>query len=166
MRQGTSTPPGHREELLAAQSAVDVLPENRAGALWHICLTANSFVFPIYAQFERDHGITRMEFVVMFVLSHRPRATATDIIRMTALPKNNISRGVNRLLQKGLIRRLDDTEDGRRRILELSPKGRSLMDILLPQYSQRARGFLDRLDDTDRRDLSRIILKLAGAIAV
>ena len=164
MRQGMNTPPGHLEESLAAQSAVDVLPENRAGALWHICLTANSFVFPIYAQFERDHGITRMEFVVMFVLSHRPRATATDIIRMTALPKNNISRGVNRLLQKGLIRRLDDRKDGRRRILELSPKGRSLMDILLPQYSQRARGFLDRLDDTDRRDLSRIILKLAGAI--
>ena len=166
MRQDMRTPPEHREESSAAQFAVDVLPENRAGALWHICLTANSFVFPIYAQFERDHGITRMEFVVMFVLSHRPRATATDIIRMTALPKNNISRGVNRLLQKGLIRSLDDKEDGRRRILELSPKGRSLMDILLPQYSQRARGFLDRLDDTDRRDLSRLILKLAGAIAV
>ncbi|MGF1631264.1 MAG: MarR family winged helix-turn-helix transcriptional regulator [Kiloniellaceae bacterium] len=166
MRQDRNIPPGHREESLAAQFAVDVLPENHAGALWHICLTANSFVFPIYAEFERDHGITRMEFVVMFVLSHRPRATATDIIRMTALPKNNISRGVNRLLQKGLIRSLDDREDGRRRILELSPKGRRLMEILLPQYSQRARGFLDRLDDTDRRDLSRIILKLAGAIAV
>jgi DNA-binding MarR family transcriptional regulator len=158
------TPPGHREESLAAQSAVDVLPENRAGALWHICLTANSFVFPIYAQFERDHGITRMEFVVMFVLSHRSQATATDAIRMTALPKNNISRGVNRLLQKGLIRRLDDTEDGRRRILELSAKGRRLMEVLMPQYSRRALGFLDLLDDTDRRELSRLILKLASAI--
>lgn len=166
MKQDRSIPPGQREESLAPQLAVDVLPENRVGALWHICLTANSFVFPIYAQFERDHGITRMEFVVMFVLSHRPRATATDIIRMTALPKNNISRGVNRLLQKGLILHRDDMKDGRRRILELSAEGRSLMEILLPQYSQRARGFLDRLDDTDRRHLSRLILKLAGAIAV
>lgn len=164
MRGKTRTPPRPREEPPAEQLAVDVLPENQAGALWHICLTANSFVFPIYAQFERDHGITRMEFVVMFVLSHRPQATATDVIRMTALPKNNISRGVNKLLEKGLIRRLDDTADGRRRILELSPKGRRLMETMMPQYSQRAQGFLDRLDDSDRQDLARLILKLAGAI--
>lgn len=41
---------------------------------------------------------------------------------------------------------------------------RRLMKTLMPQYSERARGFLDRLNETDRRDLARIILKLAGAI--
>lgn len=142
----------------------DVLPQNAVGAIWHICLTANSFVFPIYAEFEKDHGITRMEFVVMFVLSHRPQLVATDIVRMTALPKNNISRGVNRLLEKGLIRRHDDSSDGRRRILELSEEGRALMELLLPRYSRRAAGFLSQLDERDRRDLSRLVLKLAAAI--
>lgn len=143
---------------------VDVLAENAVGALWHICLTANSFVFPIYAEFEKEHDITRMEFVTMFALSHRPKLVATDIVRMTALPKNNISRGVNRLLQKGLIKSNGDSNDARRRILELSKSGRTLMDILLPRYSDRAAEFLVRLDNRDRKDLARLALKLAVAI--
>lgn len=151
-------------ETITDVAPVDVLAENAVGALWHICLTANSFVFPIYAEFEKEYDITRMEFVTMFALSHRPKLVATDIVRMTALPKNNISRGVNRLLQKGLIKSNGDSNDARRRFLELSKSGRALMNILLPRYSDRATGFLVRLDHRDRKELARLTLKLAAAI--
>lgn len=141
-----------------------VLEENRIGALWHICFVANSFVFPIYAQFDKTYKISRMEFVVLYVLSHRDGLMSWEICRMTGLPKNNISRGVNKLDSKGFIDRVPDPTDARRAILTITPKGREMFEELIASYSARAESFLALLDDKDRMDLERVMTKLAGAV--
>lgn len=138
-----------------------VLEENAIGALWQICFVANSFVFPIYAHFDKQYEISRMEFVVLFVLSHRDSLMAWEICRMTGLPKNNISRGIQKLETKGLVSRSPDPKDARRAMITTTEKGHHLFDELLAAYTKRADGFLSLLDDNDRADLDRIMVKLS-----
>ncbi|MBL4597564.1 MAG: MarR family transcriptional regulator [Rhizobiaceae bacterium] len=139
----------------------EVLEENAIGALWQICFVANSFVFPIYAQFDKEYEISRMEFVVLFVLSHRDCLMAWEICRMTGLPKNNISRGIQKLETKGLISRSPDPKDARRAMVTTTEKGHILFDKLLAAYTKRADGFLSLLDENDKADLDRIMVKLS-----
>lgn len=141
-----------------------VLEENMIGALWHICFVANSFVFPIYAQFDKTYKISRMEFVVLYVLSHRDGLMSWEICRMTGLPKNNISRGVNKLEAKGFITRKPDLTDARRAILMITTRGREMFEDLIASYAARAETFLSLIDAKDRKDLERIMTKLARAI--
>lgn len=142
----------------------DLLPDNPIGPIWHVCFVANSFVFPIYARFEKEHGITRMEFVVLFVLAQRRNTTSSDIVRMTGLPKNNVSRGVNRLLDKGLLVRVEDEQDRRRSILSLTQEGERLFGVLVAQYKERGDRFLATLTARERNMLACGIGALAANI--
>lgn len=142
----------------------EVLEENAIGALWQICFVANSFVFPIYAQFDKEYEISRMEFVVLFVLSHRDSLMAWEICRMTALPKNNISRGIQKLETKGLIARTPDPKDARRAMITTTQKGHTLFGELLAAYTKRADGLLSLLDENDKSDLDRIMVKLSKSM--
>lgn len=141
-----------------------ILEENAIGAIWQICFVANSFVFPIYAHFDKEYGISRMEFVVLYVLAHRDKLMAWEICRMTGLPKNNISRGVKKLESKALIERYPDPADARQILLVISKSGRELFEELVAKYSFRADGFLSLLDDDDKSDLERIMVKLSRSV--
>lgn len=143
------------------ETLADLLPDNPIGPLWHVCFVANSFVFPIYARFEKEHGITRMEFVVLFVLAQRRDTSWSDIVRMTGLPKNNISRGIARLVEKGLVERVEDALDRRRAFLVLTPEGRRLFDVLVARYRERAEAFLATLTARERDMLACGIRALA-----
>ena len=46
--------------------AIDILEDSEIGAIWQICFVANSFTHPIYANFDKSYGISRMEFVVLY----------------------------------------------------------------------------------------------------
>lgn len=138
----------------------EVLEENAIGAIWHICFVANSFVFPIYARFDKEYKISRMEFVVLYVLTHRDNLMAWEICKMTGLPKNNISRGIQKLEDKGLITRAPDPKDARRALLNQTPKAKESFGVLLAAYAERAESFLSLLSSKDKSDLERIMLKL------
>lgn len=142
----------------------EVLEENMIGAIWHICFVANSFVFPIYAHFDKKYRISRMEFVVLFVLSHRDNLMAWEICRMTGLPKNNVSRGVRKLEAKGLITRTQDPKDARRAMLKITEPGTALFNELIVSYTARANKALALIDDQDRAHLERIMTKMSRAM--
>lgn len=145
--------------------AIDILEESEAGAVWQICFVANSFTHPIYASFDKNHGISRMEFVVLYVTAHRANTMAWEICGITGLPKNNISRGVNKLEKKGLVTREADPNDARRSFLNLTEEGRALYETLIQPYAARAQQFLGLLDTEDRERLAEITLRLSQRLA-
>lgn len=141
-----------------------ILEDNAIGSIWQICFVANSFVFPIYAFYDKEYKISRMEFVILFILAHKGKLMAWEMCIMTGLPKNNISRGVKKLEDKGLIKRSQDPKDARRAILVTTTDGDGLYKELIAHYTQRADSFLSLLDDTDKKDLERIMLKLSKSM--
>jgi DNA-binding MarR family transcriptional regulator len=146
--------------------AINILEESEIGAIWQICFIANIFTFPVYANFDKTHGISRMEFVVLYVTAHRANMMAWEICRITGLPRNNISRGVKKLEQKGLVSRATDPNDARRSLLNLTEKGKELYRELVVPYADRAETVLSLLDDSDRAALTDLTLRLSRKIAL
>ena len=161
MTDTATEPPTTEAEVPQASLTDRMLAENAIGEVWRICYLANLFVFPIYARFEKAHDILRPEFVTLFCLAHHQPLIAQDIVDMTGLPKNTVSRGVNRLLSRGLIARGAHPDDRRKACLWLTPPGRAMFDRLLPEVEARRAALTAGLDEAERDELGRLLLQMA-----
>lgn len=132
---------------------------------FRINLISNFFVGPIYARLEKESQIIRPEVVTLFCLGEADGLSAQEICELTGRPKNSISRGVRRLEQRGWIHREQDTEDRRRARLWTTEDGRAALAALKPRFIAREHAMLACLTATERRQLDKILDKLAGSVA-
>ena len=77
------------------------------------------------------------------------------------LSKHNLSRLINRLEQKGLVRRLACTEDGRGNLIRITAAGERMLDAMWPVYGGVIEAsFGARLARDDAVELSRVLGKV------
>ena len=67
---------------------------------------------------------------LLFMIEHKPGATAADLAQRLALTKQTLSRHVRRLVALDLVATSGDSGDGRKRPLRLSERGRQLAGAL------------------------------------
>lgn len=65
---------------------------------------------------------------------------------------------------RGLVRREAETGDRRLRAVTLTPDGRRLVDAVLPDHIANEERLLRDLNASERRDLARLLEKLAVAL--
>jgi DNA-binding MarR family transcriptional regulator len=140
-----------------------LLSQGEMGDGYRLSFLANHMVGPAYAAVERDHGLTRPEFLVLFILARQDGLTSSDIVALSGLPKNSISRGVQLAESKGFIRRRRDPDDGRRAFLLLEASGRALHALLLPQFTAQESKMLGPLDANERHQFGQLLAKLVTA---
>jgi len=124
----------------------------------------NFYREPSFRKIEMEYGITRPEIVTLLFLHYREGVTASDICEFSGHLKANISRGAIALEKKGLVTRVPDEADSRRQRLFLTEKGRALFARYIPALQQRERDMLACLDATERRQLERLLDKLASHV--
>ena len=76
-------------------------------------------------------GLTGPQRVALRVLGRRPGITAGALAGILRVHPSTLTGVLHRLERRGLVRRTRDPEDGRRALLELTPRGRKL-DITSP----------------------------------
>ena len=107
-----------------------------------------------------DLGVT--EWRVMAVLGRYPGLSAGEVAQRTAMDKVAVSRAVAHLLERGLLTREMHGDDRRRSVLTLSEAGYAIYDEIVPLALGRERKLLATLDPDERKQLERIIEKLAS----
>ncbi|MCA8901005.1 MAG: winged helix DNA-binding protein [Hyphomonas sp.] len=93
----------------------------------------------------RDVGITipsRAVACALFV-GDRGRASLADIAKALDEPHQLSAQRVEGLVQLGLLERKDDPEDGRRKVLSLTRKGRAQYRLLLARLAEIEKAFDD-----------------------
>ena len=75
-------------------------------------------------------GIDTTDQWLLFMIEHKPGATAADLAQRLALPKQTLSRHLRRLVTQDLVVTSGDSGDGRKRRLGLSERGRQLAGTL------------------------------------
>ena len=74
------------------------------------------------------HALTMVETDIIAFLKNNPQKdTAADILELRMLSKGAVSKGVEALIQKELIRRYPDTEDRRRLHLQLTDRSELIL---------------------------------------
>ncbi len=104
--------------------------------------------------------LTRDEWRVLAALAESGAMKSTAAALHTTLDKMQVSRACGRLESRGLIRRDEDPDDRRNKILRLTPDGRGLLDEVVPIVQAREADLLQALDPHERLALEQTIDKL------
>lgn len=79
--------------------------------------------------------------ILIFLFNHPQQNTASDIVELRLLPKANVSKAVDLLIQKGLLVRAQDPQDRRRIHLKITPQAQ----VMLPELLAAQQNFIATL---------------------
>jgi len=136
--------------------------ENPCWFSFRINYLALQFNVPVYGWIERRYGLMRPEYVVLYSLFLKDGITANDICLSSGFPKNTLSRAIQKLLRRRLIRRAADPLDRRRYGLRLTAEGRRIVDETLPAMLERERRMLADLTHDEQQVLSKLLARLVS----
>jgi len=114
---------------------------------------------------ERTLGVTGAQLFVLRRLADAGALSVSDLARRTFTHQSSVSTVVARLRAAGLVRQRTDPRDRRRRLLALTPAGRTMI-AAAPHASQERliRAVLD-LTPSARRTVARALARMADTMA-
>ncbi|MGR3486295.1 MAG: MarR family winged helix-turn-helix transcriptional regulator [Paracoccaceae bacterium] len=133
-------------------------------AIWRLSFLANFFTGPAYVRLQAEHGLGRPAFVVLYCLHERDGLMARDVVRVSGLPKNSVSRAVADLVERGLVAAGAGRQDRRAKPLHLTPASRALLRQTLPDFAARQEALLAPLDEAERTTLRNLLGRLADGL--
>lgn len=110
-------------------------------------------------------GITIAEWRVLAWLSHREELTAKQIGEHTRMDKAKVSRAIQSLEGRTLIRRTQSSQDQRVHYLHLTREGEEMLGELIPQAHAWEAELVTTLSSGEYRDLLNTMGKLERQLA-
>lgn len=118
------------------------------------------FNLPVYGWIEQRYGLVRPEYVVLYALHLQDGIAAKDVVASAGFPKNTISRAIQKLLRRRLIRRASDARDRRSYVLRLTAEGRRILDETVPPMVAWEKRMLSVLSREEQLVLSKVLARL------
>jgi DNA-binding MarR family transcriptional regulator len=132
---------------------------------YRLSVLANRVSAAIAADYAERFDLTIPEWRVMAVLARFPGLSAAEVAGFTAMDKVAVSRAVARLIAARRLLRATAPEDRRRSVLRLSPAGDRIYRQIVPLALRHESRLAGALSEGERRDLDRLLDKLAAAAA-
>lgn len=99
------------------------------------------------------HNLTLGQFAVMEALYSKGRLSTGEVMEKILSTSGNIPVIVKNLEKDGFITREQDESDKRRFILDLTDKGKDLMDEIVPENLKFMDELISLWDDEDKKEL-------------
>ena len=103
--------------------------------VWLVMMKAMRALTRYAAAGIEETGLGLSDFGVLEVLLHKGPLPVNTIGPIVDLTPGSISIAVDRLVEKGLVSRVESAEDRRVRIVALTPRGR---DLIVPAFRKHA----------------------------
>ncbi len=115
---------------------------------------------PVYDWIQTRYGLVRPEFVSIYTTGLMPGLTAHKIAAASGFPKNTLSRAINNLVERGLLRRTQHPDDQRSYVLHLTPPGRRIFDDAMPLMLARQATMLSALTPSEQEQLAGLMSRM------
>ena len=89
------------------------------------------------------------------------RLSPSELIDQTMVTSGAMTNRIHRLVQRGLVTRTPDRDDGRRAVVSLTPAGRALVDKALSDLLVEEERILGGLDSRERDELQALLRVLS-----
>lgn len=117
----------------------------------------------------REHGVTLSQYVFLAVLSDLDRPDLTSLARCLRVSKAAVSKRVGSFVRAGWVRTHDDPRNARRVLLELTPAGRTLVDVAGRRLEHEVTAALDGVAGVDvprlHADLTTVLAAVRTTLA-
>jgi len=119
----------------------------------------------LYGRLAGEHDLTPQQAQLLCIIKDQPRAMG-QLVQMLRLDKSSVSGLVDRVEQRGLVRRQPSAADRRAVNVAVTPRGRRLAQAFYNDTSTHLDQIVEHLAPDDRAELARIISYLVLAEAV
>src|SRR3984893_7931046 len=136
-----------------------------ADHVWLVMMKAMRALTRYAAAGIEETGLGLSDFGVLEVLLHKgplPVNTIGPVVNLTA---GSISIAVDRLVEKGLVSRVESAEDRRVRIVALTPRGKALSDSALRKNSRQMKRVFSELSPEELRGRETALKKVGKRAA-
>ncbi len=133
---------------------------------YRLSVLANTVTRALASLYESEHDLTIAEWRLLAILARFGPISGNGVCERSAMDKVRVSRAVGRAVSRGLVHRSIDTEDRRRLVLTLTPKGRAIHDRIAPLAREREAQILSALSESEVEVLMGALSRLqtsAGA---
>jgi len=112
-----------------------------------------------------DLGLCLSDFMVLEALLHKGPLTITEIQAKILLASGSMTAAVDRVEKMGLVIRKSSPEDRRAKVLELTPKGRRVIESAFQRHAEQLEELTAVLNAEERRSLYAAAKKLGHYVA-
>jgi MarR family 2-MHQ and catechol resistance regulon transcriptional repressor len=112
-----------------------------------------------------ETGLGLSDFGVLEILLHKGPLPVNTIGPIVDLTPGSISIAVDRLFAKGLVSRVESSEDRRVRIVALTARGKALIDSVFRKHSGQMRKAFAELSPEELRGLEAALKKVGKRAA-
>jgi MarR family 2-MHQ and catechol resistance regulon transcriptional repressor len=133
--------------------------------LWVVLARATAAVTKHMEADIARYDLTGTEFGILEALYHKGPMLLGEIQRKILVTSGGITYLVDRLVEKGLVRREQSEEDRRARYAVLTPAGQILIKRIFPGHAARIEQALSGLSAADQREATQLLRRLGLAAA-
>ena len=148
--------------------AEDDATEVDVGArLTYLFKRAHADLAVLHEQLLAPFGIHAGELAVLMLIQAHEAESQQQVVRRLGIDRTTMVELIDVLEDKGLVTRRPDAADRRRKVLELTPKGRTTLPRATRASDQAEQQLLAGLDESERtmlRDLMRRIAAASGQL--
>jgi len=134
--------------------------------VWLVMMKAMRALTRYAAADIEDTGLGLSDFAVLEVLLHKGPLPVNTIGPIVDLTPGSISIAVDRLFGRGLVSRVERAEDRRVRIVDLSARGKALIDSAFRKHSGQMKRVFSELSPEELRGLEAALKKVGKRAAV
>lgn len=107
-----------------------------------------------------ETGLNLSDFMIMETLLHKRPLPVNTIGKRVLLTSGSMTAAVKRLAEKGLVKRIQDTSDGRYFYLHLTKPGHSLIQQAYDKHARNLERIAGVLSPKERSELVRLLKKI------
>ena len=162
MKPATST---SRAQSRTAASPPSDRKADAALKLWVVLARSFNAVSARLAEDIARHELTQTEFAILEVLYHKGPLLLGEVQKKILVTSGGITYLVDRLVEKGFVKREECAEDRRARYAVLTPAGTALIKKIFPQHTAAVERALSGLTLAEQREATGLLRKLGLAAA-
>jgi DNA-binding MarR family transcriptional regulator len=132
------------------------------GYLGYLLRRAQAQVFVDFAASMGEHRVTPGEFGLLAMVAANPGITPARLAAAVGLDKSTLSPALQRLADRGLLRRETLSEDRRFQALFLSPEGCDAYARMTPTIAAHEARIADALTAEEQAVLMRLLRRMIG----
>jgi len=111
---------------------------------------------------EGGFGVARMEWRLVAALEEDGPMSLSALVRRTGIDQARVSRAIDRLAEKGLVRRARDGAERHRAVIESTDDGRLLYRELFPALARINQRIMAALDESEALVLEDYLQRLTA----
>lgn len=112
----------------------------------------------------KTHGLSAAEFTILEVLYHRTRIPLQQIGEKILVTSGSITYNIDKLENKGLLKRVPCSDDRRVTYAEITEAGRVLFDDIFPKHVSSLHRLMSGLDTEEKAQAAELLKKLGKGV--